>query len=188
MAAQEDPLVAPVSGSFWALVSPFDAWREIRGQLKEADLKRLEAAVRAVLFEVDPASDLPAEERWRAGAEGKVRKYSSDLRTGLARSLALLGVNGDAIDDGKGAAYATYLVRTLLAEANKDETCRLSTEASVRSGLRRWPCVHEALSEQLEWPSIEPSIAVVVDPVQPGLARGDSIARGSKSDPSAWLG
>ena len=128
-AAEEDPLVAPV-GSSWALVAPFDAWLQMRSGIKEADLKRMEKAVKTVLLEVDPALDIPSEERWRASIDGKVRRYSGDLRQGLATSLTLLGVNGAEIDDGNGEAYASYLVRTILEEANKDAEGRIWASVS----------------------------------------------------------
>lgn len=142
LATEEDPLVANVDGS-WALVSPYDAWLQLRSQLQESDLKRFEAAVRDVLLEVDPALDMPEENRWRAAVEGKVRRHSGDLRLGLATSLALLGVNGDEIDNGKGGAFASYLVRILLEEANKDNTGRIW---SSLSGLL--PVLAEASPDQ----------------------------------------
>lgn len=129
LAADEDPLVAKVDQS-WALVSPYDAWLQLRSQLEEADLKRFEGAVRAVLLEVDPALDLPEENRWRAAVEGKVRKFSGDLRIGLTTSLALLGVNGEKVDEGRGEAFASYLVRILLEEANGDATGRIWSSLS----------------------------------------------------------
>jgi hypothetical protein len=142
LASDEDPLVAAVDG-IWALVSPYDAWLQLRTQLDESDLKRFEAAVRRVLLEVDPALDLPEESRWRAAVEGKVRKHSGDLRVGLATSLALLGVHGDEVDSGRGAPFASYLVRSLLEEANKDDTGRIW---SSLSGLL--PLLAEASPDQ----------------------------------------
>lgn len=124
--SQEDPFVARVDRS-WSLVSPFDAWILLGPHLYEEDLKRFETAVREVLGERDPALDLPADERWRASLGGRVRKFSGDLRQGLAESLALLGAQGDTIDAGggaSGAAWASYLVRELLEGANTDATCQ----------------------------------------------------------------
>lgn len=126
-AAEEDPLVAVVDRT-WALVSPYDAWLQLRGSLREDDLKRLERAVREVLLEVDPALELSESDRWRASIEGKVRAYSPQIRSGLAAALALLGVHGEEIDVGggsTGANWAGYLVRGLLAEANEDASCGL---------------------------------------------------------------
>ena len=124
-AARKDPFIAAVDRT-WSLVSPFDAWILLGPSLFEDDLRRAYEAVSQVLSERDPAIDLPVGERWRAPLEGKSRAYSADLRTGLAESLALLGVQGDGIDAGggsSGAAWASYLVRGILESANDDPTC-----------------------------------------------------------------
>lgn len=119
--AEEDPLVGRLEQS-WALTSPYDAWLQLRSQLREADLKRLEKAVRTVLLESDPALTFPPEERWRASFEEKTSSYSSSLKRGLAESILLLAINGDHVAEGRGEGFAAYLVRTLLEEANKDAT------------------------------------------------------------------
>ena len=51
--------------------------------------------------------------------------------------------------------------------------------------LRFSPLGHEPLGAQLERPGVEPSVALVVDPVEPGLPRCDLIARGQELDTSA---
>jgi hypothetical protein len=160
LATQEDPLLTFVQGS-WFLIAPHDAWLLLRRQLRADDLDRFEAAALEVLGELDPALELPPEGRWMASLEGKVRAYSSDLRRGLATTLALLGVHGDRIDAGghaTGADRAAGLVRSLLDQANADPTCHrwsslsdvlpLLAEAApdtfldgVRAGLRGEPPV-----------------------------------------------
>lgn len=127
LAAEEDPLVARVDRS-WALVSPYDAWLQLRASLREDDLKRLAKVARAALLETDPALELAPDRRWRAAIDGKVRAHSGHLRHGLAQTLALLGVHGEAILAGGGSTgenWAGYLVRELLAAANDDKSCQI---------------------------------------------------------------
>jgi hypothetical protein len=127
LAAQADPLIEKVDRS-WSLISPFDAWLLLVGQLREDDLQRLEPAVRNVLLEIDPALELDREERWIAALRGKVRKYSGDIRHGLATSVALLGARGHKLELGggsTGAALARYLVKFVLEQANQDSSCQL---------------------------------------------------------------
>lgn len=127
LAAQGDPLVEKVDRS-WSLISPFDAWLLLVGQLREDDLQRLGPAVRAVLLEIDPALELDREERWIASSRGKVRKYSGDIRHGLATSLALLGARGHELElDGgsTGATLARYFVKIVLDQANQHRACQL---------------------------------------------------------------
>jgi hypothetical protein len=124
LASSEDPFLSLDAGS-WSVVSLHDAWLLLRGQLREDDVSRLEGAVRVVLREQDPALDLPEDERWKASLHGKVREHSGALRLGLARTLALLAAHGDSIRAGNGQTgvhVASYLVRTLLEEANADAT------------------------------------------------------------------
>jgi predicted DNA binding CopG/RHH family protein len=122
LAAAEDPFVTRVDNT-WAVVSPFDAWRQLRTQVRPDDLGRLSDMLMRVLLEPDPTYGLSVEERWRASTDGKVRQHSGDLRSGLAATLALLGVFGadvDAGSGGTGSGLAKGLVRALLSEANGD--------------------------------------------------------------------
>jgi hypothetical protein len=119
LAVTEDPLVGVLDRS-WALTGPFDAWLQLRGQLRDEDLKRLEQAVRTVLLEVDPALSMAPENRWKAGLEGKTSAYGPTLRLGLAESILLLAINGAEVAGGRGADCASYLVHVLGEEANKD--------------------------------------------------------------------
>ncbi|MBN9622334.1 MAG: hypothetical protein J0H06_05165, partial [Actinobacteria bacterium] len=119
LAVNDDPLVGMVDRS-WALTSPFDAWLQLRAQLRDEDLKRLEQAVRTVLLEVDPALSMEPEDRWKANLEGKTSAYSPALRLGLAESILLLAINGQEVAGGRGADCASYLVHVLGEEANKD--------------------------------------------------------------------
>lgn len=120
LAATEDPFITKI-GSTWTVVSPIDAWQQLGPSIDGDDLKRFAATVEAVLLEEDPATELPRSERWwRASVEGRVRKHSGDLRSGLVASLALLGVEGSAVAEGIGGAVADATVRTLVENANED--------------------------------------------------------------------
>jgi hypothetical protein len=124
LGAAEDPFVTRVDRT-WAVVSPFDAWRQLRSQARADDLQRLRDVIVAVLLEDDPTFDLTPEERWRASVDGKTRRHSPDLRSGLANTVALLGVFGEAVDAGQGStgtAVAEGIVRGLLTAANEDDS------------------------------------------------------------------
>ena len=116
-----DPLVSHLDGA-WHLTDALDAWSQLRGAVGSADLERITAVMSTVLGEVDPALDLPQEERWwRAAFDGKRRTCSGQLRRGLANTLALLGEFGGEIRTaagGTGADLASGVVRKLLAGAN----------------------------------------------------------------------
>lgn len=124
---QADPLLTKV-GATWAVAAPEDSWRVARQLITDSDLDALEVAVQTVLGAVDPKLELPAEERWLADVHGKARIHSSDLRKGLARSLALLGARGDELrlSGGRSARQWTERVAwNLFQRAAKDDTARL---------------------------------------------------------------
>ena len=124
LARAKDPVVSRL-GSTWSLVSAEDSWIQLCGSVREDDLSRLGEVVRRVLLEVDPALELAPEDQWQAAVLGKTRTYSAELRSGLAATLTLLGIYGDAIElqygqDGKN--WTTTTVRSLLAAANAEGT------------------------------------------------------------------
>lgn len=123
-AGTDDPLLTRVANT-WTVVSPYDAWVQLRRKLRPDDMERLRAAVEQVLLEEDPTFGMTPEERWTAPTEGKVRRYSSDLRGGLASTIALLGGHGEKVNAGHGATGGTVasgIVRGLLRKANEHAT------------------------------------------------------------------
>ncbi|WP_262849459.1 hypothetical protein [Mumia quercus] len=121
-----DPLAILTDGA-WHLVSAVDAWILLGPKLTYDDMQRFETVVELVLAEGDPSLDLPRDQRWRASIDGKTRRYTGDLRRGLAQSLALLGVYGGTVTwsgGASGSAFANYIVRKLLEWASADSTGR----------------------------------------------------------------
>jgi hypothetical protein len=124
---QPDPLFTRV-GATWAVAAPEDSWRTARHTIREADLAALERAVQDVLGAVDPRLEVPPDERWTAEIYGKARIHSTDLRNGLARSIALLGSRGDEVrlSGGRSArVWAERVVWNLLQRANEDGSAQL---------------------------------------------------------------
>lgn len=127
LARDRDPLVAQV-GTSWLLVAPQDAWIQTHTSFRRSDLERLATAVREVLLEVNPATELPPAERWRANVLGRTPKHSSELRGGLADTLALLSLQGDSVAGAgaiTGEQWAANLVAEVLSAANADTTGQL---------------------------------------------------------------
>ncbi|WP_101254325.1 hypothetical protein [Streptomyces barkulensis] len=127
-----DPLFTKV-GETWAVASPLDSWRTARALITEGDLSALERSVQTVLGSIDPRLELPAEDRWAAAVYGKAPVHSSNLRKGLARSLALLGTRGDDVrlTGGRSAReWAERVALSLFTRANEDDTAQLWTSIS----------------------------------------------------------
>ena len=122
LATGEDPLFT-IAGGAWALVSFEDAWDFGLANLDDFDLSSLEATIQTVLGAVNPALELPAEERWKAGLFGKTRIHSGDLRSGLATTLALCGARGTVARFGSAgplSSWAAGVIYRLLDRANED--------------------------------------------------------------------
>ncbi len=135
LTSAQDPLFARF-GSSIGLVSHFDAWLLLRRELRKDDLELFQSKAGAVFGEINPAFDLPPDDRWMASVLGKVRAHSGDLRLGLATTLALLGSHGDMEVAGSGLTgkdWASWTVRRILEAANQDKTCHLW--ASLRDVL-----------------------------------------------------
>ena len=116
-----DPVVRRKQDA-WYLVSPEDAWQLLGGYFLRHDLERFEDAVLTVLGKVDPAFDLPPEQRWMAGALGHAPEHSELLRSGLTRNLAIMGVHGTEVPSPTFSArdVSAGIVRKLLEKANAD--------------------------------------------------------------------
>lgn len=123
----DDPLLVRLATSI-GVVSQIDAWLLVAGQLRKEDFEAFHQTAVSVLTESDPRQELPPDEQWQAGVLGKVRAYSSDLRHGLATTLALMGAYGDEQVAGARLTpreWADWIVRQILKAANDDETARL---------------------------------------------------------------
>lgn len=122
LAAETDPPARRV-GSVWYLVSKADAWEALSRFVTRDVLDRFLTVAVGVLGSVDPAYELPADQRWAAGLYKKERSYSGFLVHGIADTLALLGSRGGGqiIAPGVSAAdYASRAVRQLFEQAGRD--------------------------------------------------------------------
>jgi hypothetical protein len=79
-------------GDVWKVRAPVDALAYVGHLVGERDLDRLAEAVQTVFRDIDPALDLPDEQRPYALLSGKRLEHSSYLRTGLATTLLLISV------------------------------------------------------------------------------------------------
>ncbi len=116
-----DPLLTTVDAAV-NVISPYDAYLLLVAELTTEDLTQFKAIVLEVLGVANPALELPPDQRWQASVLGKARPHSSDLRAGLANSLALLGSLGEKPVPGSTmtpADWAAWIVRDLLKQASE---------------------------------------------------------------------
>ena len=104
----------------WHLMSAVDAWEMLRSSITPDDLERFASVVRRVLGDRESSLDVGSGERSMGLVVGTALAFSSELRRGLACSLALLAVHGEGIvgpGRANGAEWASGLVRELLPPA-----------------------------------------------------------------------
>jgi hypothetical protein len=122
-----NPLFAVV-GDTWGVSSLETSWPYARRRLTANDLTALETAIQTALGAVDPALELPVEDRWKANVYGRARVHSADLRRGLAQTLAFLAAKGDEARLSGGATARTWAeaaTSQLFQRAQDDDSAQL---------------------------------------------------------------
>lgn len=119
--AGSDPLIRRKRHA-WYLVSCEDAWRLLGEYLLREDLERFSDVALAVLGNVDPAFDLPPDQRWMAAALDHIPEHSGLLRDGLVKTLVIMAVRGAELPSPTFSARNTAerIIRKLLEAANAD--------------------------------------------------------------------
>lgn len=125
LAAGADPLLVRL-GATVGVVSPIDAWLLVGVALRNEDMEVFHTAALKVLTELDPRYELAPEEQWQAGALGKTREHSTDLRRGIAVTLALMGAYEQPVSGARltSREWAAWIVRQVLEAANADDSGR----------------------------------------------------------------
>jgi len=120
LAATEDPPFVRV-GDHWQLTAPEDAWSVFEPSLTAQDIDRWMSESLEVLSELDPILAVPPSDRLLAGAKGVGRRFSSTLRTGLARQAVLVGADDGSGPDGRPwTEHSRRFVGGLLASTVPD--------------------------------------------------------------------
>ncbi len=143
----------------WRVMARGEVWVALGREIVIEDLHRLRDQAVQVLGESDPSLDLPPEQRLAAAVYGRAPRYSPQLRTGLAETLALLGSRPEQVGSGLApevvSRVAERAVRELLdgAEATRWLSIQgllpLLAEASPDEFLR-------ALERALQDPAASP--------------------------------
>lgn len=113
------------AGQYRGVASKIDALFAINKHVTEKHLKDFFLIAKNVLSEIDPALDLPEDQRWAAGVYGKVRNHSAALREGICETLVILSVHGNNLFfDRLGIdveACVSRLIREILTPLSIDK-------------------------------------------------------------------
>ena len=159
-----DPMVRRKQDA-WYLVSPEDAWKLLGGYLLREDVERFSDAALAVLGSVDPAFDLPSDQRWMAAALDHIPEHSGLLRGGFVKTLVIMAVHGAEVPSPTSSAQDTSerIVRGLLEAANADWRLWGSLSGHLSALAEAAPeCFLEAVEDGLREP--EPVLGKLFDP------------------------
>lgn len=110
-------------GDVWFIVAKEDAWLLLGKYVTSDHLERFRKLAVDVLTARDPKFDLSADKQWAASIYGAVLPHSSELRNGIAETVAILGARGDLISHASGASgadFASAIVSGVLEAANAD--------------------------------------------------------------------
>lgn len=100
--------------TYRGVYSKLDAMFATRAFMTPAMLERFFEQAKVVLEEDDPKLDLPEDKRWAAAIYNKSREYSTSLRDGVAESLVLLAVHGDALFGDRIGFSCSHAVEQLV--------------------------------------------------------------------------
>ena len=132
------------TGGLWHVVSPADTWMLVADRLSRSDIAVFSEVAHEVLTDPDPLWELTGDERLRAQVEGVRARYSSQIKQGVATTLALLGAKPPVLrgDAAPASDAAPSIVWQVLESANSDATPK--TWAAVSEAL---PLLVEAAPE-----------------------------------------
>ncbi len=115
---------APVTlrNGSWKVIDHGGLWEAVGPRIFDDTLEVFKECAIEVLSEVDPQFELPVEERYAAAIYGNVLKHSSELRAGIAETLALIGTHRDALKNSsalKAEAVPILVIREVLESVRK---------------------------------------------------------------------
>ena len=116
LAQIEDSPLTKVGGR-WRFLSHEEAWHLLAPRLTTDDVERFTEEAVLILETESTEYELPVDERHLAGIQGKGVPHSRPLREGIARTLALMGNQGDRAQNVEDVLYRpTMVLRRVLAE------------------------------------------------------------------------
>ena len=112
------PLVT-IKNGIWKINNRIEILKVLSNKIFDDDLIRFKNCVEKVLTERHPKFKLPPENRFTSNIYGERLSYSSNLRIGLAESLAIIGSNSEMLKYCK-REHAQSIVHLVVRDILKD--------------------------------------------------------------------
>lgn len=167
-----DPLFRQI-GPIWTVRSKEDAWRLVAKYITPEILMALKDVCNSVLLERDPNQGLDQSARIRAEIKGIRKEYSTNLKSGLSDSLAMLGSLGgqdnlvNTPDSINTATHASKIVQSLLEHTVDSPKLWLDLAPYLPSLAEASPEAYISYLEK-DLKSESPTLLSLFEP-QPGL-------------------
>ena len=122
--AGDAPMVC--TGDLWHTVSPGDAWMLVRDHLTRSDMSEFAELAQDVLTAADPLREMSTAEAFQARINGIEAEYSSQVKHGVATTLALACSRPSGVLPGTAplAEPAEGVVWQVLRSSGQDTTPR----------------------------------------------------------------
>ena len=116
LAQTEDSPLTKI-GAHWRFLGHEEAWHLLAPRLTATTIKRFQETAIAVLSAVSPKFGMPISERHLAGIRDQTLPHSDLLRDGIARTLALMGSQGErAKNDPNASDVPEGILQRVFAE------------------------------------------------------------------------
>ena len=109
LAQTEDSPLTKI-GAHWRFLGHEEAWHLLAPRLTATTIKRFQETATAVLSAVSPKFGMPISERHLAGIRDQTLPHSDLLRDGIARTLALMGSQGERARNVPNASDVPELI------------------------------------------------------------------------------
>ncbi len=158
-----DSLLSLKNG-IWRVVDRAELWNRLGSRIFDQNLSTFKSLALSTLTELDPAFELPTEERYSASIRGKVMNCSHIMRKGIAEGLAIMSIMPEAFKNcslGKIEKTCSSIVHEILYDANWVQWGSLNRLlpilaevapdeflAAVENALNVTPCPFDELFDQ----------------------------------------
>lgn len=120
-----DDQVLELRNTTWKVLDIKSTIEQLSNYIYNSHIDNFANVYLRILSEINPALDLPTDERYMANIYKKSRAYSETIRTGVANGMAMLANNQDILDKCSASKIADTVNSTVLRLLSDNENPKL---------------------------------------------------------------
>ena len=120
-----DDQVLELRNTTWKVLDIKSTIEQLSNYIYNSHIDNFANVYLRILSEINPALDLPTDERYMANIYKKSRAYSEIIRTGVANGMAMLANNQDILDKCSASKIADTVNSTVLRLLSDNENPKL---------------------------------------------------------------